>query len=352
MKQGRLVRALAIFLVAGALFTVAATAASDGETLISKSYLYDSFLPKLRSFFPKAEKKEADHGSYALEEGMEYVRLAAGESLSLGEGQVVMALEGRAKVSVKGSIINASMGLEAGNGYLNRCQRYILCEDSAATVSAETASLLAVSAGLDLPPEQEQTPTPAPLPSHKDHPFTDLSADAWYYSDVLAAYERGLINGMSASTYVPDGSLTVAQCIKLAACMHQLWHEGSIRLSNSPSGFWYESYVDYALSNGIIPEPWQDYDAAISRRDFVRVFYNALPGSCYPQINDLPGGAIPDVADNDPAAYEIYVFYRSGILTGYADASFAPDNNIDRAEVATIMNRMMDQEARKHFTLG
>lgn len=347
MKQRHFLRALAIVLVAGALFTVAAVAASDGETLISRSYLYDTFLPRVRSAL-RGEDGNGGDDAYAAAPGTKLWELSAGEGLSLRQGQVAVLLEGKARVTVDGTIINASMGVEAGSGYLNRNQRYLLCENTTAVLRAEEDSVLAVSAGADV---LEAVPTPTPTPGTGANPFTDITSADWFYTDVLAAYERGLINGMTASTYAPNGTLTAGQCVKLAACMNQLWYEGEVTLENSTDGPWYRSYVDYALANGILTQEYANYDAIIVRQQFVQVFYNALPGSCYTPINDIPDNAIPDVKDDDVNAYEIYVFYRAGILTGYGDGSFG-SGAINRAEVATIMNRMMDEGARKSFTLG
>ena len=63
--------------------------------------------------------------------------------------------------------------------------------------------------------------------------------------------------------------------------------------------------------------------------------------------NTVADGAIPDVATTDEGAKEIYAFYRVGILLGYADGSFGPENTVTRAEIAAIMNRMFDPDARK-----
>ncbi|MCL1829766.1 MAG: S-layer homology domain-containing protein, partial [Oscillospiraceae bacterium] len=54
----------------------------------------------------------------------------------------------------------------------------------------------------------------APLPpaaaSAADAPFTDVPASEWYYNDVMIAYESGLINGSTATTFSPDDNLTYA----------------------------------------------------------------------------------------------------------------------------------------------
>ena len=81
-------------------------------------------------------------------------------------------------------------------------------------------------------------------------PFTDVPSNAWYYNDVVRAYETGLVNGLTDTTFGPDSNMTYAQAVKLAACMHQKDATGSITLENGSP--WYASYVDYAKNNGII----------------------------------------------------------------------------------------------------
>ena len=128
-------------------------------------------------------------------------------------------------------------------------------------------------------------------------------------------------------------------------------------LRNAPAGPWYRSYVDYALSVGLLSAELWNYDAPMTRMDFVRLFYGTMPESSYPAINSVPDGAIPDLPAAAEGAQLVYRFYRAGILTGYqdtigfADNAFGPQNSISRAEVATIINRMYDSSARRQFSL-
>jgi len=130
-------------------------------------------------------------------------------------------------------------------------------------------------------------------------PFVDLQPGVWYYDEVRRARETGLIDGTSDTTYEPEATLTVAQAIKLAAALHQLYYEGQVLLTNgSPN--WYDTYVDYAVSNGIIEEKYDAYtpsqmNAAISRNEFVHIFFGALPVSAYYPCNHVADNAIPDV---------------------------------------------------------
>ena len=42
-------------------------------------------------------------------------------------------------------------------------------------------------------------------------PFKDVPRDAWYYPVVKAAYEKGVTNGTSATTFEPDATVTREQ---------------------------------------------------------------------------------------------------------------------------------------------
>ncbi|MCD7853985.1 MAG: S-layer homology domain-containing protein [Oscillospiraceae bacterium] len=129
-------------------------------------------------------------------------------------------------------------------------------------------------------------------------------------------------------------------------------------LEGSISGNWYDSYVSYALKNGILDAVPEDCDSVIDRTGFVAIFYRALPERAYTKLNQIADGAIPDVNPDDANAAEIYAFYRAGILTGYtgdaayAEHAFGGSSQISRAEVAAILNRMTDETARVTFTLG
>ena len=128
--------------------------------------------------------------------------------------------------------------------------------------------------------------------------------------------------------------------------MHQLDNNGEVTLQNGNP--WYKTYVDYAKKNGI-PSNFADYNAKITREDFVHIFYASLPKEEYKKINAIT--AIPDVA-GCPYVSEILEFYNAGILTGKDNiGSFMPKDNIKRGEVAAIVCRMMDFDMRVRFTL-
>lgn len=219
--------------------------------------------------------------------------------------------------------------------------------------------------------KQDPTPTPDPKPDHgnidsrpsingsaagdKDEfPFKDVNRSDWFYDEVRDAWENGLIDGVTATEFQPSKNLTVAEAIKLAAVLHQKDNEGKVTLTNGTKN-WYDTYVDYAVKNGVIDAKYQKYtraqmDAAVTRAEFVAIFYGAMDN--YTAKNTVADNAIPDVKTGDYAAKEIYTFYRAGICIGNDKlGTFLPKNAIKRCEVATILTRMYDTTAREFIYL-
>lgn len=180
--------------------------------------------------------------------------------------------------------------------------------------------------------------------------FTDVAADAWHADNVRASYEYGLINGQSDTRFAPDSALTVAEAVKLAACLHSIYNTGSSDFAESRP--WYQTYVDYALQNRILTAARSDYTQPASRAVFASVLAAALPEDALPTINTVADGAIPDVSMSASYADAVYLLYRAGVLTGSDSAgSFLPSSTIRRSEAAAIVTRMADPSLRRTVTI-
>ena len=186
-------------------------------------------------------------------------------------------------------------------------------------------------------------------------PFTDVIKNAWYHEDVELAHKNELIHGRTATLFGPDDYITYAETVKISACLYQLWRTGIINLKNGDAT-WYDTYMDYAMSLGIIEFDLSDCaNEKITRRDFVNIFYKALPDSEYPSINDLEDDAISDVTlkSNDVSSKRIYTFYRAGIITKLDDnGAFNPNEYIPRYEVVDILTKMLDKSYRTSIEYG
>ena len=188
-----------------------------------------------------------------------------------------------------------------------------------------------------------------PLRTYEEGFFEDVPANEWYAASVAEAYELGLFNGEAEHSFVPGGKLTTVEAVTLAARMHSIYYTGSEDFTIGR--VWYESYVQYALDNGIIDSRY-DITSDITRARFADIFSRALPKAALPETGTVLDDIIPDVKSGDEYADAIYLLYRAGILTGSDDrGTFHPDSTITRAEASAIVTRMANPALRERLTL-
>ena len=239
-------------------------------------------------------------------------------------------------------------GAGIGGAYDNGTCGPITIEGGTVTAIGGTR---AAGIGGEAEPEEPVEPE---VPDEPERPepivFTDVPEDAWYHKSVKTAAEMGLINGKGGNTYAPNDQMTVAEAVKLAACMNIRYNGGDPATDiKNGTDVWYSTYMKYALDNGILDgDLTTRANEQITRAEYVYIFSRCLPSEAFKAVNDIPDGSIPDVA-NTTGAHKaaIYNFYRAGILNG-ADTigTFKPSANISRGEVAAILVRMMDTTFR------
>ena len=185
--------------------------------------------------------------------------------------------------------------------------------------------------------------------------YRDVDGGAWYYDNVKAVSEYGLMNGKSESSFDPEGNVTVAESVTVAARLHALRNGKTIPASDSPA-HWYDPYVRYAKDNGICDcsaKSPLDMASNAERRLFALFVSNALPGGALRAVNRIDDGAVTDVPPARDWGRAVYRLYRAGILTGSSDdgRQFLPDTPIRRAEVAAVLSRVADPSLRRSLTL-
>lgn len=180
--------------------------------------------------------------------------------------------------------------------------------------------------------------------------FLDVSSDAWYADTVVRAYESGIIDGKSETRFDPDGSLTVAEAVKMAATIHAV---GTGKTQDiSPSTPWYKTYYDFlGRYSPFQAAQWDDAERQVTRAEFAYLMVCALPAA---EMEQYGGGDRPfaDLYEpdegNGPLPYAHYVeeLYRAGVISGYPDGLFHPDSTITRAEATVVLSRLMYPETR------
>lgn len=188
--------------------------------------------------------------------------------------------------------------------------------------------------------------------SFKSSLFDDVSKDDWYYDNVKAAYEFGIMEGKGAGSFGAGKNITLADAVTIAARLHSIYYTGEENFEKSDP--WYQVYVDYAEENGIVAfDEGADLGRNATRAEFAAILASAFPSEALEAINKVADGGIPDVDTDDTYAVAIYKLYRAGVLTGSDDeGTFKPNTSIKRREVAAIVSRMADASLRKSITLA
>lgn len=177
--------------------------------------------------------------------------------------------------------------------------------------------------------------------------FTDVAEDAWYHDYVYDLVYRGVVNGMTATTYEPEGKLTRAQFVKLLACSLEeaetlKTYEGQHPFTDS-EGHWAEAYIAWAKDKGIVEGVSAtefDPEAPITREQMATIFgrYALKQGIELPK-SDNAAGSFPDADKISEYAREFVELMRiAGILNGYEDGTFRPQGNATRAEAAKLFS--------------
>ncbi len=188
-------------------------------------------------------------------------------------------------------------------------------------------------------PEQE---TGATTPSMS---FNDVSANAWYYDVVKTAVEKGLMNGISATEFAPNASLTRGMFVTV---LYRAAGEPGITSLKSfadvPANQYYANAVAWASANGIVNGVSADKfdpNASITREQMAAIIYR------FGTMTQIEVEADNEISYTDAERISPYAeeaakwAYNAGVILGNADGSFAPQRTATRAEAAAIFVRLL-----------
>lgn len=183
--------------------------------------------------------------------------------------------------------------------------------------------------------------------------FSDVSG--WYAPYVNTVYTLGLMQGSEEDgvrTFKPNDSILLSEAVTLAARIHSIYANNGYEFVQR--GVWYQTYLDYAVENGILTaeDEFASYTRPATRAQFVTILARALPDEGYKAINTIEVGSIPDVDLAEKYSFAVYKLYRAGVLTGGSETgAFSPDQEIRRHEVAAIAARIVEPGQRQSFNL-
>lgn len=90
--------------------------------------------------------------------------------------------------------------------------------------------------------------------------------------------------------------------------VYDIYHGGNGLIEATDGGNWYDTYISYAVKNGIITkDEFHDYTVNATKAAMALIFAASLPESELVAINTISG--VPDVSENDVDGTDIYRLY-------------------------------------------
>ena len=176
------------------------------------------------------------------------------------------------------------------------------------------------------------------------------------YTVDIFGYEHpthiGYINGYPDGSVQPDGKITREE---IAAILYRIKnHEYEKPFVMTGEVFpdvsidrWSVKEIEYMAEQGvIIGYPDKEFKPA---RNLTRAEFAALV-SRFANLNETGGeNRFPDLQEDHWAYDNILALFRAGLITGYEDGTFRPENQITRAEVMTIVNKLLGRNPLEKY---
>ena len=330
-----------------------ALALGGGESLISLSYLTQTFLPsaqsKLEEDYNQALQSAYDQavaqvqGGESAQGGGLYSAdfrsrtFSQGDVLTLPTGSGLMVLAGSGDLTHSGAVIDVTDGTAVPSGTgLTAGHRYLVGEDTSAVLIVRSGAMYL---GLEGSYQFADAGTQA-------LPFVDVAQGDWYESAVAYVYENGLFSGMSADSFAPNTPMNRAM---LVTVLYRLAGSPEAELSAAQASFadvapdsWYAPYVRWGYVQGVAAGMGEGFFAPeenVTRQQLLVMLHSfarqylgwELTGAADLSLYG-DGGAAASWA-RDAVSWAV----ANGLIVPSAEGTLRPTDPASRAEVATIL---------------
>ncbi len=177
--------------------------------------------------------------------------------------------------------------------------------------------------------------------------FTDIH-NHWAADNILFAASRGLLSGTSDTTFSPNTGMTRGMFVtalgRLAGINPDSYKTG--KFTDVKADAYYAPYVNWAAQNGIVEGVTATTfvpDSNINREQMAVIMANYTKKLGYDLPKTLQAVTFADNAQiSSWAKNAVRAMQQAGILTGKNGNKFDPKGTATRAEVATVLRRFVE----------
>lgn len=184
-------------------------------------------------------------------------------------------------------------------------------------------------------------PSPQTTPAPSASPSPSVSPSPAPTNEPDEFEHNAYISGYEDGTFIPDGKITRAETASMLYGVLEASNKNAdVTFSDLADGAWYIPAVTAMSEAGVI----NGYPDGTFRPDnkITRAEFVTMlmQGRNIEKYTELPFG---DVSPELWSADYIYSAYKAGYIDGYEDGTFRPDSSITRAEAVKIINSTLER---------
>lgn len=185
--------------------------------------------------------------------------------------------------------------------------------------------------------------------AEKADDFTDVSRSDWYYEFVDLVTSKGYFNGVADKTFAPAENMTRAMFVTVLFRFHGAKGDSSqSAFVDVAPGEWYTAAINWAAANKIVDGVGNGKFAPndpITRAQMCAMIerYLTLYKKAWKVTLPETGSVSVMVDENAIPAYALAAVkqcQRHGLVNGFEDGTFRPNELSTRAQVAAVIYRM------------
>ncbi|MEY8576292.1 S-layer homology domain-containing protein [Oscillospiraceae bacterium 21-37] len=178
--------------------------------------------------------------------------------------------------------------------------------------------------------------------------FNDVSANAWYADSVQFVYEKGLMSGVGAGKFNPNGNTTRGQLVTILYRLEENPSvSGGIAFTDVNPNDYFSKAVQWASANKIVSGVGNNKfapNSAITREQMVTILYRYSEYKSYDTSKAISIAKFADFSKISKYALSAMRWANaSGLISGVNSTTVAPTNKITRAETAAILMRFCEK---------
>lgn len=176
-------------------------------------------------------------------------------------------------------------------------------------------------------------------PIVKGSGFTD-TLNHWGCDAIDYAVSRGLFNGVTETTFSPNGTMTRGMLVTvLSRLCKDTENKTAYPFTDVAANAWFANGVSFAYANKIVDAGNKFRpDDNVTREELADMLYRyAKNTGKNVELAEIAFADAGSITAKDAVAYCV----KAGIIKGYDDNTFKPANSATRAEVATMIMRFV-----------